>query len=93
MAGFFTRTKHLDKHVANRVRIRAKAISENAKLYSDCGVGAVDIDGPPMYELAKMFARSADTDEISKWIRDQDTTFRDSVPNAVFDIIKDNTYD
>ena len=94
MAGFFTRTKHLDKHVANRVRIRAKAISDDVKDYNKrYGENSKDIDGPPMYELAKMFARSADTDEISKWLDQQDTAFRDYVPRMVFQILKDNTHE
>tara|TARA_R100001510_G_C7623200_1_gene183627 strand:+ start:401 stop:685 length:285 start_codon:yes stop_codon:yes gene_type:complete len=94
MAGFFTRTKHLDKHVANRVRIRAKAISDDVKRDSKRdGENYKDIDGPPMYELAKMFARSADTDEISEWLRYQDTAFREYVPRMVFQILKDNTYE
>ena len=94
MAGFFTRTKHLDKHVANRVRIRAKAISDDVKNYNQrYGENTKDIDGPPMYELAKMFARSADTDEISEWLQQQDTAFRDYVPRMVFQILKDNTYE
>lgn len=94
MAGFFTRTKHLDKHVANRVRIRAKSISDGVKADSERhGENYKDIDGPPMYELAKMFARSADTDQISDWLRHQDTAFRDYVPRMVFQILKDNTYD
>mgnify|MGYP001213967108 CR=1 FL=1 len=93
MAGFLTRTKHLDKHVANRVRIRAKAISDEVKRDRERhGEDYKDIDGPPMYELAKMFARSADTDEISKWLNEQDTAFRDYVPRMVFQILKDNTY-
>lgn len=93
MAGFLTRTKHLDKHVANRVRIRAKAISDNVKADNKrYGENYKDIDGPPMYELAKMFARSADTDQISEWLNQQDTAFRDYVPRMVFQILKDNTY-
>jgi hypothetical protein len=94
MAGFFTRTKHLDKHVANRVRIRAKAISDEVKAdRKRDGENYKDIDGPPMYELAKMFARSADTDHIYKWLCQQDTAFKDYVPIMVFNILKDNTYD
>jgi hypothetical protein len=40
-----------------------------------------------------MFARSADTESIKDWIRDQDTAFREIVPETVDDIIKDNTYE
>ena len=94
MAGFFTRTKHLDKHVANRVRIRAKAISDDVKSYNKrYGENTKDIDGPPMYELVKMFARSADTDYIYEWLCQQDTAFRDYVPIMVFNILKDNRYE
>jgi len=94
MAGFLTRTKHLDKHVANRVRIRAKALSDEHKRdQKRWGEDIKDIDGPPMYELAKMFARSADTDEISEWLDKQDTAFRDYVPRMVFQILKDNRYE
>lgn len=93
MAGFFTRTKHLDKHVANRVRIRAKALADDVNRASKRDSEEYDdIDSPPMYELAKMFARSADTDEISTWISSQDTYFRGIVPQMVFEILKDNTY-
>jgi len=84
MAGFFTRTKHLDKHVAHRLRTRGHAFASR---------DASDIDAPLFYELAKMFARSADTVSIKDWIRDQDTAFRDVVPETVYDIIKDNTYE
>ena len=94
MAGFFTRTKHLDKHVANRVRIRAKQISDEVKADSKRdGENYKDIDGPPMYELAKMFARSADTDVIYEWLCQQDIAFRDYVPIMVFNILKDNRYE
>jgi hypothetical protein len=82
MAGFFTRTKHLDKHVAHRLRVRGHAFARND-----------DMDSPLFYELAKMFARSADTESIKDWIRDQDTAFREIVPETVYDIIKDNTYE
>ena len=59
MAGFLTRTKHLDKHVAERVRLRAKAISADAKRgnkHLPPGDRYGDIDGPPMRELASKFS-------------------------------------
>ena len=96
MAGFLTRTKHLDKHVAERVRLRAKAISEevkrNNKRYAPSDRYG-DMDGPPMRELANKFSKHEDTEAISKWLRMQDTAFRDYVPRMVFEIIKDNTYE
>lgn len=91
---FLTRTKHLDKHVANRLRHRAKAISDGVKADSKRdGEKYKDIDGPPMRELANMFANHEDTDAISQWLRKQDTAFRGYVPRTVFEILKDNTHD
>lgn len=91
---FFTRTKHLDKHVAVRLRMRAKAISDEVKRDSKrYGEKYKDIDGPPMRELASKFSRHEDTEVIGKWLRQQDTAFRDYVPRTVFEILKDNTYE
>lgn len=94
MAGFLTRTKHLDKHVATRLRIRAKAISDEVKRDSKRhGENYKDIDGPPMRELASKFSRHEDTEVIGGWLLEQDTAFRDYVPRMVFEILRDNTYD
>jgi len=94
MAGFLTRTKHLDKHVAVRLRIRAQAISDEVKRDNKrYGDNLKDIDGPPMRELASKFSRHEDTEAISKWLQSQDTAFRDYVPRMVFEILKDNTYE
>jgi hypothetical protein len=96
MGGFLTRTKHLDKHVAERVRLRAKAISDECKRDNkrlDPPDRYKDIDGPPMRELASKFSKHEDTEAIGKWLRSQDTAFRDYVPRTVFQILKDNTYD
>jgi hypothetical protein len=91
---FLTRTKHLDKHVAVRLRIRAKAISDEVKRDNKrYGENLKDIDGPPMRELASKFSKHEDTDAISQWLRQQDTAFRDYVPRMVFEILKDNTYE
>ena len=91
---FLTRTKHLDKHVATRVRLRAKQISDSVKRDSKRhGEKYKDIDGPPMRELASKFSKHEDTDAISEWLRMQDTAFRDYVPRMVFEILKDNTYE
>jgi hypothetical protein len=88
---FLTRTPHLDKHVANRLRIRAKQISDGVKRDSKRdGENYKDIDGPPMRALASMFSWSADTDKIYEWLCSQDTSFRGCVPIMVFDILKDN---
>ncbi len=81
MAGFLTRTKHLDKHVAHRLRTQADATIE---------ADVLDIDAPVLYELASKFSKHEDTEAISKWLRHQDTAFRDSVPRMVLDILKDN---
>jgi len=94
MAGFFTRTKHLDRHVAVRLRIRAKAISDEVKRDNKrYGEKFKDIDGPPMRELASKFSRHEDTEAISNWLQSQDTAFRDYVPRMVFQILKDNAYE
>jgi hypothetical protein len=94
MAGFLTRTKHLDMHVATRLRIRAKQISDDVKRDSKRdGEKYKDIDGPPMRELANMFATHKDTEVITAWFEKQDTVFRGYVPRMVFEILKDNTYD
>ncbi len=91
---FLTRTKHLDKHVATRLRIRAKALSDSVKRDSKLdGEKYKDIDGPPMRELASKFSKHEDTERISEWLNMQDTAFRDYVPRMVFQILKDNTYD
>ena len=91
---FLTRTKHLDKHVANRVRIRAKNLSDNVKADNKrFGENYKDIDGPPMRELASKFSRHEDTEVIGGWLLEQDTAFRDYVPRMVFEILKDNTYE
>ena len=95
MAGFLTRTKHLDKHVAERVRLRAKRISDDVKRDNKRYAPSDrygDMDGPPMRELASKFSKHEDTEAISKWLRMQDTAFQDYVPRMVFQIIKDNTY-
>lgn len=90
---FLTRTKHLDKHVATRVRIRAKQISDSVKRDSKRdGEKYKDIDGLPMRELASKFSKHEDTNAITEWLRMQDTAFRDYVPRMVFEILKDNTY-
>lgn len=91
---FLTRTKHLDRHVATRVRIRAKQISDSVKRDSKrYGEKYKDIDGPPMRELASKFSKHEDTNAISEWLRKQDTAFRDYVPRMVFEILRDNTYE
>lgn len=91
---FLTRTKHLDKHVATRLRIRAKAISDEVKRDSKRhGEKYKDIDGPPMRELASKFSRHEDTEVIGGWLLEQDTAFRDYVPRMVFEILRDNTYE
>jgi hypothetical protein len=93
MAGFLTRTKHLDEHTAHQIRIRAKAIADavirDSKRDSE---EYADIDSPPMYELASKFSRHEDTEVISTWLSEQDTAFRDYVPQMVSQILKDNTY-
>ena len=94
MTGFFTRTNHLDKHVAERLRIRAKAISDDVKRDNKrYGENYKDIDGPPMRELASKFSKHEDTIVIREWLDVQDTAFRDYVPRMVIQILKDNTYD
>jgi len=91
---FLTRTKHLDKHVATRLRIRAKQISDSVKRDSKRdGEKYKDIDGPPMRELASKFSKHVDTEVIGGWLLEQDTAFRDYVPRMVFEILRDNTYE
>ena len=93
---FLTRTKHLDKHVATRLRMRAKAISDDVKRDNkrlDPSDRYGDIDGPPMRELASKFSKHEDTEVIGGWLLEQDTAFRDYVPRMVFEILRDNTYE
>jgi hypothetical protein len=91
---FFTRTKHLDKHIVVRLRMRAKAISDEVKRDSKRdGEKYKDIDGPPMRELASKFYKHEDTIVIREWLDKQDTAFRDYVPRMVFEILKENTYE
>ena len=88
---FLTRTPHLDKHVAIRLRIRAKQISDEVKRDSERdGEKYKDLDAPPMRALASMFSWSVDTDKIYEWLCSQETSFRDCVPIMVFDILKAN---
>ena len=88
---FLTRTPHLDKHVAIRLRIRAKQISDGVKRDSKRdGENYKDIDAPPMRALASMFSWSVDTDKIYEWLCNQETSFRGCVPIMVFDILKAN---
>ena len=91
---FLTRTPALDQHVSIRLNVRAKQISDGVKRDSERdGENYKDIDGPPMRELANMFANHAYTEVITAWLEKQDTAFRDYVPRMVFEILKDNTYD
>jgi len=91
---FLTRTNALDMHVMTRLDIRAKQISDGVKADSKRdGENYKDIDGPPMQELANMFANHEDTAVITEWLKQQDTAFRDYVPRMVFEILKDNTYE
>lgn len=88
---FLTRTNALDMHVMTRLDIRAKQISDGVKADSKRdGENYKDIDGPPMQELANMFANHEDTDEIYEWLCSQETSFRGCVPIMVFDILKAN---
>jgi len=89
---FLTRTNGLDMHVMTRLDIRAKQISDGVKADSKRdGENYKDIDGPPMQELANMFANHEDTAVITEWLKQQDTAFRDYVPRMVFEILRDNT--
>ena len=91
---FLTRTNALDMHVMTRLDIRAKQISDEVKRDSEQdGENYKDIDGPPMRELANMFANHKPTEVILAWMRQQDTAFRDYVPRMVFEILKQNTHD
>jgi len=90
MNKFFTRTKHLDRHIATRLRERARYMrdqnKEMNKLYGYCK----DIDSPVMRELSNRFAKYEDSNTMYKWLCAQDTAFRDSVPVQVFDILKED---
>ena len=91
---FLTRTKHLDKHVATRLRIRAKQISDSVKRDNErLGENLKDIDGPPMLKLAEKFDAHEETDVIGGWILEQDTAFREYIPQMVYQILRDNTYE
>jgi hypothetical protein len=91
---FLTRTQSLDHHVATRLRIRAKQISDSVKRDNErFGEDLKDIDGPPMLELAEKFDAHEDTDVIGGWILEQDTAFREYIPQMVYQILRDNTYE
>ena len=91
---FLTRTKHLDKHVATRLRIRAKQISDSVKRDNErFGEDLKDLDGPPMLKLAEKFDVHEETELIYEWLDVQDTAFREYVPRMVYQILKDNTYE
>jgi len=89
MNKFFTRTKHLDRHIATRLRERARYMrdqnKEMNKLYGYCK----DIDSPVMLELSQKFAKYEDSNTMYEWLCNQDTAFRDCVPVQVFDILKE----
>ena len=87
MPEFFTRTKYLDRHVASRLRGKAKFMNE----YCMRHFGESDkLDAPKMRELGIMFSKHTPTATIYEWICSQDTAFRNMVPVSVFDILKAN---
>ena len=87
---FLTRTPALDQHVSIRLNLRAKQITEDVERD---GERYKDIIGPPMRQLANMFATHKDTEVITAWFEKQDTVFRGYVPRMVFEILKDNTFE
>jgi hypothetical protein len=91
---FLTRTPALDQHVSIRLNLRAKQITEDVDRASKRdGERYKDIIGPPMRQLANMFATHKDTEVITAWFEKQDTVFRGYVPRMVFEILKDNTFE
>jgi hypothetical protein len=90
---FFTRTKHLDRHVALRLRDYAKRqLARNKK---DPWVDEDDPCGDikRTRHLASLFSPThADTEVIWDMMNSGDTAWRESVPRIVHEIIEENRF-
>ena len=76
------RTKHLDRHMAQLCRDKAKRLAVMYKLNGwddECG-DIANIRG-----LATTLRRHASDDEIQKYIRNMDTACREMLPKEIWD--------
>lgn len=80
-----TRTKHLDYHMAQLCRDRAKRMADRNRRNGwddECG-DVANIRG-----LSPLLRRHASDEEIRKYIRNMDTACREQVPDEVWDAFK-----
>ncbi len=80
-----TRTKHLDNHMAQLCRDRAKRMADRNKRngWDDLCGDVANIRG-----LSPLLRRHASDEEIRKYIRNMDTACREQVPDEVWDAFK-----
>ena len=76
------RTKHLDNHMAQLCRDRAKRMADRNRRngWEDLGGDVANIRG-----LSPLLRRHASDEEIRKYIRNMDTACREQVPDEVWD--------
>ena len=79
------RTKHLDRHMAQLCRERAKRMAKTNRRngWEDLCGDVANIRG-----LSPLLRRHASDDEIRKYIRNMDTACREQVPDEVWDAFK-----
>ena len=80
-----TRTKHLDNHMAQLCRDRAKRMADRNKRngWDDLCGDVANIRG-----LSPLLRRHASDEEIRKYIRNMDTACREQVPDEVWDAFR-----
>ena len=80
-----TRTKHLDNHMAQLCRDRAKGMADRNKRngWEDLCGDVANIRG-----LSPLLRRHASDEEIRKYIRNMDTACREQVPDEVWDAFR-----
>lgn len=79
------RTKHLDNHMAQLCRDRAKRMADRNRRNGwddECG-DVANIRG-----LSPLLRRHASDEEIRKYIRNMDTACREQVPDEVWDAFR-----
>ena len=76
------RTKHLDKHMAQLCRDKAKRLADCNKRngWEDLCGDIANIRG-----LSPLLRRHASDDEIRKYIRNMDTACREMLPKEIWD--------
>ena len=79
------RTKHLDNHMAQLCRDRAKRMADRNRRngWEDLCGDVANIRG-----LSPLLRRHASDEEIRKYIRNMDTACREQVPDEVWDAFR-----